>query len=107
MDVPGRPCRAGHGPRERHAFRSHFDGGGPVEQLTTDPGCHSVVLSHDKQRWIHVFDSILNPPRATIELVGGGNSFELVNNKFSRVKAFGLRPPELIEFLAKDGATVT
>lgn len=97
---------SGLDPRERHIFRSRLDGGEAPEQLTSEPGCHSVVLSPDKQRWIHAYDSISSPPCVTLESLKGEDSLEIIGEKDPSIEALGLRPPELISFLANDQTTI-
>ncbi len=97
---------SGADPRERHVFRSNLHGLGSAEQLTSEPGCHAVVLSPDNQRWVHTHDSVSSPPRVVIEPVEGGDSTEIRDNTDPLMEALDPRQPELVSFFADDETTL-
>ncbi len=94
-------------PRERHLFRSSLEGNQSPEKITAEPGCHSAVLSPDKENWLHLYDSLTTPPRLSCDRISDNSSIAFVENDWTAESdPFNLQPPELISFLAPDGKTL-
>lgn len=91
-------------PLERHLYSVSLDGG-EVQRLTEPGGWHSIGFARDGSRFIDVHSSMGAAPRVTIRHAGGTLDTVLYEDPEATAEKLGLRPPEMVECLAADGAT--
>ncbi|KAM7468997.1 hypothetical protein LguiA_007180 [Lonicera macranthoides] len=75
-------------------------------KLTSGKGKHVVVLDHQMQRFVDIYDSLNSPPKVSLfSLHDGGLIMHLYEQSFTvpRFKKLQLDPPELVQIMAKDG----
>src|SRR5437870_4870088 len=86
-------------PLERRLFRVSLDGGEP-EELTPEPGMHSVLLAPDFSSFVDVWDNREHPPSITVRSMTGASQHVL--HESTRVD-LELQAPELHQFRTHDG----
>lgn len=75
-------------------------------KLTFGKGKHVVVLDHQMQRFVDIYDSLNSPPKVSLfSLHDGGLIIHLYEQSFTvpRFRKLQLDPPELVQIMAKDG----
>ncbi|WP_406700647.1 S9 family peptidase [Singulisphaera sp. Ch08] len=90
-------------PLETHLYRVSLDGG-EVVRLTDEPGTHRTVVASNGEHFVDVASSLNRPPLTTIR-DREGNPLKILDDSSSdpRVGSLRLAPPELIEFVNRDG----
>jgi dipeptidyl-peptidase-4 len=96
---------SGDDPREQHIFCSHIEDGSEAQQITSELGCHTAVISPNGKTWIHQYDSVQTPPKVVFEEVLGSKIYEIFPHDCRDIESLSLRPPELLSFLSEDGST--
>lgn len=66
-------------PRERHVYRTDFNGREPV-QLTRHDGMHLATFSDDASVYVDVWSNTQTPPQADLHRADGSKLASLVNN---------------------------
>lgn len=102
------------GPLECHLYRANLypDPGNPLQvpfRLTHGKGKHVVVLDHQMQRFVDIYDSLGSPPKVTLHSLSNGSLImPLFEQPLSipRFKKLQLQPPDVIQVEAKDGTTL-
>jgi dipeptidyl-peptidase-4 len=95
------------GVTERHLYRVPLAGGEP-RRFTDAPGMHDATLDASARRFVDVHSSLDRPPSVTLRSADDGavvaRFFDGADDP--RVAEFGLAPPELHSFPARDGTTL-
>jgi dipeptidyl-peptidase-4 len=91
-------------PRERQLYRIHLDGSG-VEQITTEPGSHTLDLSPDGRYLIDRFSTPDMPP-VTRLLKSDGTMVATIDAPENHLTDYALGKQEFLELKAPDGATL-
>ncbi|KAL2550757.1 prolyl oligopeptidase family protein [Forsythia ovata] len=102
------------GPLECHLYRAKLfpDAGNALQvpfRLTHGKGKHVVVLDHQMQRFVDIYDSLGSPPKITMHSLSDGSLImPLFEQPLSipRFKKLQLQPPDVIQVEAKDGTTL-
>ncbi|MFP4395436.1 MAG: DPP IV N-terminal domain-containing protein [Anaerolineales bacterium] len=97
-------------PTEQHLYEVPL-AGGEARRLTHGPGTHEVVLDHACERFIDVYSELDLPPMVMLrslhtEKPGGETICPIYEARDPRIDAMGLKPPGLVEFESRDGATL-
>lgn len=66
-------------PRERHVYRTDFEGSAPV-QLTKSDGMHLATFSDDASVYVDVWSNTQTPPQAELYSADGSKIASLVDN---------------------------
>lgn len=101
-------------PLESHLYRTELfpDGSRPLQtplRLTQGKGKHVVVLDHQLQRFVDIYDCLGSPPKITLHSLLDGSFITSVYEQpvsGPRFKKLELQPPEIVELKAKDGTTL-
>ncbi|AGA30107.1 S9 family peptidase [Singulisphaera acidiphila] len=90
-------------PLEVHLYRVTLDGG-EVVRLTDEPGTHRAVVAQGGEHFVDVASSLDRPSITTIR-DRAGKILKTLDDASSdpRVGALWLAPPELVEFVNRDG----
>ena len=93
-------------PVERHLYAVPLTGGEPV-RLTPEPGSHTVVVDHERGRFVDTHSALDRPPTVTVRSLDDGRVLHAVfDERDPRVDRLGLRPPERLRLTARDGTTL-
>lgn len=95
------------GPAEHHFYRLPVKGG-ELEKITTLPGNHEVSLSPDEKH-LAIRYSYSNKPWELyyMENRAGAEMRQLTHSTTANFKGYQWRDPEIVQFKASDGATVS
>ncbi|KAK1421448.1 hypothetical protein QVD17_23788 [Tagetes erecta] len=101
------------GPLECHLYRAKLFPQNELEspvKLTSGKGKHLVVLDHQMQKFIDVYESLDSPPRVSLCSLHDGSLivslFEQQTSTLSRVKELQLEAPKIFQIQAKDGTVL-
>lgn len=102
------------GPLESHLYCTGIlpDAKCPVRpfKLTQEKGKHAVVLDHQMQRFVDIYDSLDSPPKIYLCSLSTGTIIKPLYDQPFRIPRFRrflhLQPPEIIQIPAKDGTTL-
>lgn len=90
-------------PTESHLYKVSLLGG-ESEQLTPDPGSHSVVLDMKRQRFVDSYQAVDSPPTIVLRSLEDGR---LLTSIFSqpdeRIAKFNLPTPEIVNLQNRAG----
>ena len=90
----------------RHLYRVALEGGKP-EQVTAGNGIHLVKLDHGWRRFVDVFESATEPPRATLRQLDDGAELAVIyQTDDPRIDELALHPPEFVTFTNRCGVTL-
>ena len=97
---------AREGPREMHLYRVALDGG-PIVRVTETPGSHRAIVARDGNHFVDVASSRTKPPVTTLR-DRDGKAVTILDDagQDARLAALHLKPPELVEFVNRDGVTL-
>ncbi|MPZ14160.1 MAG: prolyl oligopeptidase family serine peptidase [Chloroflexi bacterium] len=91
---------------ERHVYGVTLDGG-ELTRLSIEPGFHAAVLSPDGRWYAHSSESRTRPPSVALRS-SEEDRVRVVNGPADPGEAApGLRPPELVDVEARDGAQLS
>lgn len=93
-------------PFEQHFYKMPVEGG-PLQKITSLPGCHQVSLSPD-EKWLAVRYSYSNKPWELYLMPNrpGAEMVQLTRSTTPAFQQYDWRDPELVWFKAGDGAEV-
>ena len=81
--------------------------GGPIVQLTREPGTHGVVFDRKHRRFVDIHSSTAHPATITVRDLDGGAVVRAVPvAPDPRVAALDLKPPELVPLKNRHGDTL-
>jgi dipeptidyl-peptidase-4 len=89
-------------PLEHHLYRVSLNGG-PVEQVTRQPGWHQAVLSPDCAHFIDTHSALLQPPQVHLQTVDGKRLTTLEPNDLPERAEYLWLEPEFVTLYAEDG----
>lgn len=89
---------------ETHFFRVKLDASG-FEQLTAQPGSHSVSLDASCRFYTDSFSSFTEPPTVDLHVADGTLLRNLSTTNAAKLDELGLQPTELVTVKAADGTT--
>jgi len=97
-------------PRERHVYRTDFNGSAPV-QLTKNDGMHLATFSDDASVYVDVWSNTRTPPQAELYRADGSKLATLVDNTIDANHPYhkywsAQRKTEFGELKAVDGETL-
>lgn len=93
-------------PTEQHLFAVPL-AGGPIVQLTREPGSHGVVLDRKKRRFVDIHSTVAHPPTITVrDLETGAAVRDVPVPPDPRLAALDLPPPELVSLKNRHGDTL-
>ena len=94
-------------PMERHLFRVRLDGS-RTEQLTKEPGTHSIAMSPNFAYYVDGWSRAGVPPTTRLFSTDGRLARTLAENSnvAQKLERMGLRPPEFFQFETSDGVTL-
>ncbi len=93
-------------PCAMQVYRVSLDGG-PIEQVTTEPGMHKAVVSQDGRQFVDVHSSLDMPPKTTLRDRTGKPLATIADGREDpRVSELRLVPPVLTEYKNRDGVTL-
>ncbi|KAG6412619.1 hypothetical protein SASPL_125302 [Salvia splendens] len=101
-------------PLESHLYQTELfpDGSRSIQtpvRLTHGKGKHIVVLDHQLQRFVDIYDCLGSPPKIMIHSLLDGSFIASVYEQpinIPRFKELALVPPEIVQVKAKDGTTL-
>jgi dipeptidyl-peptidase 4 len=91
-------------PRERHLYRVRLDGT-QFENLSKEPGTHSLNLSPDKHLLIETFSAVDQPTQLRL-FRADGSFVATLDRPENRLGEYALAKTEFHELKASDGATL-
>ena len=101
-------------PLESHLYQKELfpDGSRSIQtpvRLTHGKGKHVVVLDHQLQRFVDIYDCLGSPPKIMLYSLLDGSFIASVYEQpinIPRFKELALVPPEIVQVKAKDGTTL-
>jgi dipeptidyl-peptidase-4 len=90
-------------PLERQLYRIDSDGGGKL-RLSTSAGTHEVSMNPGATLYLDSFSSLTEPPRKTLHEAGGKLWSVFAEANRAPLEEYDVRPPEIVEVKAADGA---
>lgn len=89
---------------EKHLFRVPLAGHGSPEQLTKEPGMHSVVVNLPSTTFVDVSSSAGSPAVATLRSLQDGRELHSIfRNEDPLIAELAPQPPEFVTFPSTDG----
>eukprot|EP00931_Biecheleriopsis_adriatica_P008359 TRINITY_DN109561_c0_g1_i1.p1 TRINITY_DN109561_c0_g1~~TRINITY_DN109561_c0_g1_i1.p1 ORF type:complete len:857 (+),score=180.08 TRINITY_DN109561_c0_g1_i1:43-2613(+) len=91
---------------ERHLFKASLAGGPAqrVEQLTSEPGMHSVVVDQQCKAFVDISSAVERPASAKLRSLRDGSEICTIDkNEDPLIGKLNLRPPEFITLPSTDG----
>jgi dipeptidyl-peptidase 4 len=93
-------------PLEMHLYSLPLIGG-EIDQLTKEPGMHSVVLNTHCTQFVDVFHNLETPPTVTlVDMADQSTVLTIHTPNDPRLETFDLEPPELVSLQNRDGVTL-
>ena len=81
--------------------------GGEVRRLTQQAGFHAVTLDHAFTRFVDVYNSLEQPPVASLRSLADGSQLQAIPHQpDARLERLDLQPPELVTLPNRDGVTL-
>jgi dipeptidyl-peptidase 4 len=89
-------------PRQRQLYSVKLDGSG-VQRVSREDGTHTATFADDGKHYFDQFSALMAPPR-----LSACDSAGICNQVWesSNVDAYGLIPPQFLDFKANDGTTL-
>ncbi|MGA7381569.1 MAG: prolyl oligopeptidase family serine peptidase, partial [Terriglobales bacterium] len=89
-------------PRQRQLYSVKLDGSG-MQRISREDGTHAAIFAEDGKYYYDEFSALMTPPR-----LSACNSAGVCNQVWNsrNVDAYGLTPPQFLEFKANDGTTL-
>lgn len=89
-------------PRQRQLYSVELDGSG-LQHVSREDGTHTATFADDGKHYFDQFSSLMTPPR-----LSACDSAGICNQVWesSNVDAYGLTPPQFLNFKANDGTTL-
>jgi dipeptidyl-peptidase-4 len=89
-------------PRQRQLYSVKLDGLG-LQRVSREDGTHTATFADDGKHYFDQFSSLMTPPR-----LSACDSAGICNQVWesSNVDAYGLTPPQFLNFKANDGTTL-
>jgi dipeptidyl-peptidase-4 len=92
-------------PLERQLYRVDLDGGGK-RRISTEAGTHSVSLGSGAAYYLDSFSSLTEPLRKTIRRGDGSELAVFAEPDRTLTNTYDVRPSEIVQVKAADGATL-
>jgi dipeptidyl-peptidase-4 len=91
------------GPLETHLYRVSLDGG-PIEQITSESGMHSVCVDRAGDHFIDTYSSLSAPPRTTLR-DRAGKILAMIDDASEdpHLREVNLVPPRMEKFRNREG----
>lgn len=97
-------ARSGDNPMKLQLHSVRLDGSEP-RRLTDPAWHHRVDIAPDGRHFVDIAETHNRPPTTTLRDAEGAFIAELARSDMSKFKQLGLKPVELLQFKADDGAT--
>jgi dipeptidyl-peptidase-4 len=93
-------------PTEKRLYAAPL-AGGPLREVTPEPGAHDVTLDHAHQRFVDVHSALDRPPTVTLRALVDGTTIHTIHSPDDpRLAHFQLEPPELVRLPNREGTTL-
>ncbi|MFZ0800872.1 MAG: S9 family peptidase [Terriglobales bacterium] len=89
-------------PRQRQLYSVRLDGSG-LQRVSREEGTHAAIFADDGKHYFDMFSAFMTPPRLSA-CSSAGVCNQVWNSR--NVDAYGLTPPQFLEFKANDGTTL-
>ncbi|MGO9647622.1 MAG: DPP IV N-terminal domain-containing protein [Terriglobales bacterium] len=89
-------------PRQRQLYSVKLDGSG-LQRVSREDGTHATTFADDAKHYFDQFSALMTPPRLSA-CDSAGACTRVWNSR--NLDAYGLTPPQFLEFKASDGTTL-
>lgn len=92
-----------NGPTQRQLYSVSLSGG-PIEQITKDPGTHNVSVDAKKGRFIDSFSNLETAPEVTLRDLSNNKVVSTIYTEDPRAaQELKLMPPRIVKIRSRDG----